>query len=523
LFEGSGIAILMLAVYIWPLLSPYHLAIYHDPFSVSTVAAGLAIDLALASLLFGLALAGLDRYRPEQSGVLWALVVALSVFKSINFAIFLCNFYRANLPWSFAFRLGFFFVALGAAILLAKFSPALLRRSVRTVRVGLAIFGCCICWMLPQLASTAIRARAPEASAFERAIDPPPSPQPRIIWILMDELSYDQVFEHRQPDVKLPHFDELKQESVVFSDVRPVGYFTERILPSLFIGREVDDIRSSLRKDLFIHDAEAAQWERFDQQASIFGEAERAGWTTGVAGWYNPYCEILRDVLDSCSWQSADPFLRLHFEGAPAIVDAAALPFDSLLWRFGISETRPDVLRREHLQNAEDLAQAADALIRKESVGFVFLHLPVPHPPGIYDRKTKTLGAKGTYLDSLVLADETLGRLRDEIARTAAAARTTVVISSDHSWRVDMWRLDPEWTPEEERASSGRFDPRPVLLIHFPREDRGETRTEPFPELGIHGILGAMLKGEIGSQGDLDRWLDGHEKASGQDLTENRH
>ena len=30
----------------------------------------------------------------------------------------------------------------------------------------------------------------------------------------------------------------------------------------------------------------------------------------------------------------------------------------------------------------------AEALIRNHSIGFVFIHLPVPHPPGIYDRTT---------------------------------------------------------------------------------------------------------------------------------------
>ena len=29
----------------------------------------------------------------------------------------------------------------------------------------------------------------------------------------------------------------------------------------------------------------------------------------------------------------------------------------------------------------------AEALIRDQSISFVFIHLPVPHPPGTYDRE----------------------------------------------------------------------------------------------------------------------------------------
>ena len=53
----------------------------------------------------------------------------------------------------------------------------------------------------------------------------------------------------------------------------------------------------------------------------------------------------------------------------------------------------------------------AEALIRDQSISFVFIHLPVPHPPGIYDRSTGRERAGGTYIDNLALADRSLGEL----------------------------------------------------------------------------------------------------------------
>jgi hypothetical protein len=70
-----------------------------------------------------------------------------------------------------------------------------------------------------------------------------------------------------------------------------------------------------------------------------------------------------------------------------------------------------------------------------------------------------------------------------------------------------LWSAYPDWTKEEERASGGRFDPRPVLMIHFPGEASGENRKEPFPELETHDIIQSMLKGQLESQSDLDSWL----------------
>ena len=53
----------------------------------------------------------------------------------------------------------------------------------------------------------------------------------------------------------------------------------------------------------------------------------------------------------------------------------------------------------------------AETLIRDQSIDFVFIHLPVPHPPGIYDRRAGHQRPTGTYIDNLALADRTLGDL----------------------------------------------------------------------------------------------------------------
>jgi membrane-anchored protein YejM (alkaline phosphatase superfamily) len=147
------------------------------------------------------------------------------------------------------------------------------------------------------------------------------------------------------------------------------------------------------------------------------------------------------------------------------------------------------------------------ALIENDQVNFIFLHIPVPHPPGIYDRQHHMLRPGGTYLDNLVLADNTLGALLKEIDATPSASRTTVIVSSDYSWRIPLWRSSGDWSAEEERASGGHFDDRPVLLIHFPGQNSGNDVDSAQPELLEHDIIAGMLLGKLNNSDDLAAFL----------------
>ena len=51
--------------------------------------------------------------------------------------------------------------------------------------------------------------------------------RPRVIWILFDELSYQQVYERRLPGLQLPAFDALAAQATVFTHTVPAGIQTE--------------------------------------------------------------------------------------------------------------------------------------------------------------------------------------------------------------------------------------------------------------------------------------------------------
>lgn len=353
---------------------------------------------------------------------------------------------------------------------LAHFSPRIAQPVVRASRLTIAAFAFSALWVIPQLLQLALVRKQDESAAY---IHPPiPSlggPSRRIVWILFDELSYNQTFDKPAAGLNLPNFDRLRAQGVSFSNLKPAGYWTDIIIPALFLGRPISRIRSTVDGDLLYKDDHQKQWLAYDANATLFALVERSGWTTGVDGWFNPYCRILAPFLNACSSEpNAD--LPLGSCGASEndsiLANAAATPLNTFLARNG---KRTPV--SGHIQEFLNVMARTRALIQNNLIRFVFLHLPVLHPPGIYDRQRHMLRADGNYRDNLVLADDILGTLMQEIDATPSADQTTVIVSSDHPWRIPMWRPGADWSAEQERASGGHFDERPVLLIHF----RGQT------------------------------------------------
>ena len=258
-----------------------------------------------------------------------------------------------------------------------------------------------------------------------------------------------------------------------------------------------------------------AAWQAFDPQQTLFAMAQQQGWSTGVAGWYNPYCRILQSVLDRCYWTFSQPVageLFSHLSSRQTSLQNAlyglplAAHFATLL-----RHTSPNQAHREDYHN---LLHQGEALIQDQCIRFVFIHLPVPHPPGIFGPDGVSLAEDRDYLGNLMLADQALAQLRAVIAQTPAARQTVLIVSSDHSWRIPLWRGLRSWTEAEERASDGGvFDQRPVLMVHVPasaiagfetHESAGAKIDQPQSAMVLHQLLTDLIMGRVTSPGELE-------------------
>lgn len=511
--EGIGTALLM--VPFLPYIAPDHLLLYHHGLPVTNLIGGALVDLIGVAILTSGFLFAIQYLPRAAERILSALFAGFMLWRIADLAVQLLSNVEGQLFWQGHLRKQSCIAILLLSGMLAYVLPRIAQSAARAVRLGIAALAFSVLWIVPELLHVAlVRPFAESTTALNLPAPAISGSGRRIVWILFDELSYDQTFDHQATGMKLPNFGRLRTESVSFSDLRPTGFYTERIIPSLFLGRHIEQIRSTVAGDLWYKEKDQGSWLAYDPNATLFALAKRNGWSTGVDGWFNPYCHILTATLNTCSWE---PNLDLPIESRggsevnSVLANAAVLPN---IWLAKLTNrsaaTQGAMPEDAHIQEYRNVMTRTHALIENNQIHFIFLHIPVPHPPGIYDRQRHMLRPGGTYLDNLVLADDTLGTLLQEINATPSANRTTVIVSSDHSWRIPLWRPTPGWSAEEERASGGRFDDRPVLLIHFQGQKSGNNVSAPLPELLEHDIIAAMLRGQINNPEALTAFLSQH-------------
>lgn len=336
----------------------------------------------------------------------------------------------------------------------------------------------------------------------------------RVVWVVFDELSDAQVFDHRFPGLKMPEFDALAAQSTRLSNVIPAGDRTEAVLPALMTGKPVQEIASTFEGQLRLRLRGASHGEDFDQADTVFADARKLGFHTAVAGWYNPYCRLLPAVLDRCSW--TDDLLT------PAGVGESQSFAKNMLAMARASDVMPHMFDRQssshmeaaaHIHDLRRLQAASALLLRDPALGFVFIHLPAPHPRGIYDRTHARLrdDDSGSYIDNLALADALLGQLRQVLESTGQWDSTTLIVMGDHGWRWPYWQTVPGWQPEDKQArGDAHADLRPAYLIKLPAQQQPAMLHQPFSAVNTRALFDALLQRTICTPQDLDRFVSNH-------------
>jgi hypothetical protein len=227
LLEAAGVGMVFVLPYVWVQLSPGYKDLYHRLLPVTSVSGGLLLDLLAISGLSLAAFAAIDRARPRNRAIAWVMVCVVLSWMLARDAILLLEIFGVPLRLSYlSFTLWapLVVLALGSVLLLDGKRP---RRSeysrvIQAVRWGLAVAGCAVTVIFPRLLYLASRSQPVETAGFQRrerigSADSqrssekqkpaekqrsaeqqrPAEQQRRIVWILLDELSYDQTFGHR--------------------------------------------------------------------------------------------------------------------------------------------------------------------------------------------------------------------------------------------------------------------------------------------------------------------------------------
>jgi Sulfatase len=505
LLEAAGLAVLYVLPIANAFFKSWHVNSYHHAQPVASVPRAIFLLILLVWVLAWLTIAALERMSPRVRTIAWIALSTLLVWFLGRIAFAALGAHPAVARHAlFAAHIGVIVVPI-ALLALWRLQPHMLRQALDAVRFLVAVAGFGMLILLPKLGWQGLRFQGHEETAFTSPSLPATAhpTQPRIVWIVMDELSYDQVFGRRPSGLAFPNFERLSEHSATFSNLQPTGYHTENVIPGLILGQPVADVEHSYGRPFRFRSVYRGPWHTYDPQRTVFGDAHRLGWTTGIAAWFNPYCRFLNSVLDRCYWRYSDIYpglpVRLYYERSTLANLWAVLPPHERLNPFAVYP----IDHETHMRDYFDVMAQSESLLRDQRIRFVMLHLPVPHTPGIYDRGEHTLAAAGNYIDNLALSDVTLGTLMKVIGSTPDASQTSVIVSSDHSWRVDDWKKLSDWTAEEAHLSGGRFDTRPVLMVHLPGSKDGQVVSQPVSAMIVHPILEAMLHGQLRSPDDI--------------------
>ena len=496
--QGGGLAMFYLLPPLAEFLSPARRQFYHQLLPVTMLIRGMLIDLLLLGVLAGIGFLLLDRAAPRLKRILWlpvffgaAWIAARDISTTMRDPMLRGHLLRLA-PYAPGVALAIF-----AALLL--FIPRVYDYCVRIAGVIFAAGGLAVLLViLPKLVMACFNRAPQEQASFTRPVSNAWQPgQTRIVWILFDELSYRQAFEHPQPGINLPAFWKLADESITFSQLSPVGDETDRILPSLISGQPVADVEGDANGRMLLRRTEKAPWQYFDQSATIFAAAKRQGWGTGVAGWYNPYCRILDTVLDRCYWTYGQPvagelFSRLSTRQSVWENARDGLPLAARLQALS-GHASPNQALDEDYRN---LLHAGEALIQDADIRLAFIHMPVPHPFGLAPNPGGDHAFD--YLGNLELADRALAQFLHSLDTNSSGNDTVLIVSSDHSWRVPIWRGMPGWNRDEEQATNGGvFDQRPVLMVRFPKAAKAERIDRPESEMIVHNLVLDLVRGNV--------------------------
>jgi hypothetical protein len=289
-----------------------------------------------------------------------------------------------------------------------------------------------------------------------RMVEPPLSvvttstSAPLAVWMIFDELDYRLGFEHRPEGLEMPEFDRLRAQSVASTRAIPPSNATLKSIPSLITGRVVADAEVSAPNELTLTiDGGKVP---YSEQDNVFRRAQQMNMETGVVGWYHPYCRLLDSSLSHCSWWPVYQTVT------------GRVAEDSLFGSLGaqLAGLLPTNGRALHIASYENILRDAKRAVSEQKHGLLYLHLPAPHPPSVYDRhaqKTTVMSWSNVsgYIDNLALADRALGEIRAAMEAAGTWDRAIVVVTADHPWR-------------QSKAFDGKKDERVPFLWKLPSQ-----------------------------------------------------
>jgi len=350
-------------------------------------------------------------------------------------------------------------------------------------------------------------------------------PAPRLIWLLFDELDQRLAFNQRQPSVALPELDRLSSESFAATHAFQTGGYTMVAIPSLLSGRIYSNADMADADSLMVRPEGSERVFDWRDEPNVFRRARELGVNAAVVGWHHPYCRVLGDSLVRCFDDPSDPSPALQRE-TDAAENGLLKTVGNQLGRLAINLY--DIFRPDADSVSEKLKEASlqqhqqqqyftirdhayrDAI--DPQIDFLYAHFPTPHLFAIYDRQLRdfALSRKTTYYDNLALVDRTVGELRHQLEQARLWDSTSILITSDHGLRRELWHGRLNWTPEFDRLLANGSSPLVPFILKLAGSREGVVYDQAFSSVVEGEMALAVMRNEVSTPQQAAEWLARH-------------
>jgi arylsulfatase A-like enzyme len=177
---------------------------------------------------------------------------------------------------------------------------------------------------------------------------------------------------------------------------------------------------------------------------------------------------------------------------------------------FKESEFDPEKISAAHSQRLTELKD----ITADPNIDLVFFHLPIPHAPVQYNRFTKEFTPeRQDYINNIALCDIILGEIRKSMEQANEWDNSTIIISSDHQWRINSWKEQSTsarlaLTDGDRQLTKEIEDPRVPFFIKLKNQNEPITYDKPFNTVITRDLILTIIKGEISTPEELKNRMD---------------
>jgi hypothetical protein len=273
-----------------------------------------------------------------------------------------------------------------------------------------------------------------------------------VLALLFDELSFSYLYDETgQVRAEFPEIRRFASQATTYAHAIAPGNETLVALPSFLSARQLRDVRVEDTGLAYVEEGKLLPFTAVAEDG-LFATARRLGFSTEVAGYYLPYCELLNGLVDACRSMSFYNVSTVHAGFSP--VDPVLTTL--VLWprQFPLGLLKGPAFAVLQRQLVEQTMAFARRPLSPERPTFRLLHFSIPHLPFVFDGggynpplDPMETSPDTAYAEQILYIDRLVGELLDEMRDAGTYDSTTIVLFADHGYRFGGRERDPLHIP----------------------------------------------------------------------------